>query len=76
MTHEPRGGWRKSPHSTGGDCVEIGVLDGHQAAPRGAGGERLIAFRDSKNPKGRLYVTPGEWDAFKDWVSGRGPVRA
>ncbi|MEU8270921.1 DUF397 domain-containing protein [Sphaerisporangium sp. NPDC049002] len=78
MTHEPRGGWRKSPHSTnGGDCVEVGVLDGHQATvPRAGIGERLIAFRDSKDPNGpKLYVTPGEWDAFKDWMSDGGPVR-
>ncbi|WP_405145827.1 DUF397 domain-containing protein [Sphaerisporangium sp. NBC_01403] len=71
---EPRGGWRRSMHSTnGGDCVEVGVLDGRQAAvPRG---ERLIAFRDSKNPHGpRLYFTPAEWGAFKRWMADGGPA--
>lgn len=49
--------WRKSRHSTSGNCVEI-------AWRQGAGGINILV-RDSKFP-GRepLVFTPGEWAEF------------
>jgi len=47
--------WRKSSFSgsTGGDCVEVAMLEGH------------VAVRDSKNPSaGALVFTHNEWRAF------------
>ncbi|WP_155348246.1 DUF397 domain-containing protein [Acrocarpospora pleiomorpha] len=55
-------------HSNGGaNCVEVGVLHSPtDAAAHKADQERLIVFRDSKNPEGpKLYFTPAEWEAFR-----------
>ena len=58
--------WQKSPYSNnGGNCVEVGVLDGATAPAHKAGAGRLFVMRDSKDPAGpHLYFTENEWDAF------------
>jgi hypothetical protein len=46
--------WRKSSHSSAGNCVEVAHL---------AGGR--VGLRDSKNSSGPvLALTQGSWDAF------------
>ncbi len=49
--------WRKSSHSSDGNCVEI-------AWRQGAGGINVLV-RDSKFPgRDPLVFTPGEWAEF------------
>jgi hypothetical protein len=51
--------WRKSSWSlANGNCIEVGRLAG-----------KLVAVRDSKNPRGIvLRFQQAEWDAFVDGV--------
>lgn len=54
--------WRKSTYSSGngGACVEVAVAAGSKE-----GSDRVIAVRDSKDPRGpALIFTAAEWDAF------------
>ena len=45
--------WRKSRHSTSGNCVEVRLHGGR------------VEVRDSKDPRGGvLRYTADEWDAF------------
>ena len=51
--------WRKSSYSGGasGNCVEV------------ATGDRTVAVRDSKDPKGLvLAFRPNDWQRFADQV--------
>ncbi|WP_261809122.1 DUF397 domain-containing protein [Nonomuraea sp. C10] len=65
--------WRKSSLSngTGGDCVEVALIDGDLAAKALGAGHKaghgsLIALRDSKDPNGpKLYFTRSEFAAFR-----------
>jgi hypothetical protein len=53
--------WRKSGHSTNGNCVEI--------AWRQGGRDINVLVRDSKFPgRDPLVFTPGEWAAFLERV--------
>lgn len=45
--------WRKSTHSSDGQCVEVAFADG------------AVGVRNSNNPAaGMVEFTPGEWSAF------------
>ncbi|GAA4231751.1 hypothetical protein FHR32_004124 [Streptosporangium album] len=58
--------WRKASvgGDTGGDCVEVAVVDAPGAGHK-AGLGSLYVLRDSKNPEGpKLFFTRSEWDAF------------
>ncbi len=63
--NSPAPAWRKSAHSTDGNCVEI-------AWRQGAEGINILV-RDSKFP-GRepLVFTPGEWAVFLERVKSGG----
>jgi hypothetical protein len=51
--------WRISSRSGGGDCVEVGRVDGS------------IAVRHSRHPDGGMIVyTVSEWQAFLAGVKG------
>jgi Domain of unknown function (DUF397) len=53
--------WRKSSHSSNGNCVEV-------AWRQGAGGTNILV-RDSKFPgQEPLVFTPDEWAAFLERV--------
>jgi hypothetical protein len=59
--------WRKSSLSggSGGDCVEVAVLDGRDLPTSHKSSDKLVAVRDSRDPAGPvLAFTPREWDAF------------
>jgi hypothetical protein len=64
-----RAAWRKSSYSgQNGNCVEIAVVPGS-----GQGSDRVIAVRDSKNPRGSaLFFTPAQWRAFAAGVKAGG----
>jgi hypothetical protein len=66
--------WRKSSFSggNGGACVEVAIGPG-----AAAGGDGVVALRDSKNPTGPVLVfTADEWRAFTAGVRGGAPGRA
>ncbi|MEU6716313.1 DUF397 domain-containing protein [Nonomuraea sp. NPDC046802] len=63
--------WRKSSFSngTGGNCIEVALLDGSPEAEHKTGLGPLIAIRDSKNPDGaKLYFTRAEFAAFRQGI--------
>jgi len=48
-----RAEWRKSPHSVGGNCVEVAFLGGR------------VVVRDSKDRQGPMLVfTDADWRSF------------
>ena len=55
MPERPALAWHKSRYSqSGGNCVEVAVLD-----------DGRYAVRDSKNPRGGVLIfSPSEWAAF------------
>jgi hypothetical protein len=75
MTHEDKGGWRKTSYSasgTGGNCVEV---KWRKSSRSGGGGgsacvevafvDRKVGVRDSKNTSGPALSFSGTaWRAF------------
>lgn len=81
--------WRKSSYSSanGGACVEVADLtgsnwckssyssgNGGNCVEVAAGGPRVVAVRDSKDPDGpALVFTAAEWRSFTAQLRSSGP---